>query len=54
MEKGGFQGWYFAHKTVKRMGQLPFDAQPGEKYDYGYRSWGFNRGCFWPNFKRCF
>ena len=43
-EKEGIQGWYFAHRnepvleTVKRMGQLPFDAQPGEKYVYGYNT----------------
>lgn len=38
------QGWYFAHRnepvlaTVKRMGSLPFDAQPGEKFVYGYNT----------------
>lgn len=43
-EKEGIQGWYFAHKnepvlkTVKRMGHLPFDAQPGKKYVYGYNT----------------
>jgi CubicO group peptidase (beta-lactamase class C family) len=43
-EKAGIQGWYFAHRdepvleTVKRMAALPFDAQPGEKYVYGYNT----------------
>jgi len=38
----GIQGWYFAHRdepvraTVDRMAALPMDAQPGEKYVYGY------------------
>ena len=38
----GVQGWYFAHRdepiraTVDRMATLPFDAQPGEQYVYGY------------------
>jgi CubicO group peptidase (beta-lactamase class C family) len=38
----GIQGWYFAHRdepigaTVARMAALPFDAQPGERYVYGY------------------
>lgn len=41
-EKAGFQGWYFADRdepigvTIPRMAALPFDAQPGEKYVYGY------------------
>ncbi len=36
------QGWYFAHRdepiraTVARMPALPFDAQPGERFVYGY------------------
>ena len=36
------QGWYFAHRdepireTVRRMAALPMDAQPGERYVYGY------------------
>src|SRR5688572_15946059 len=36
------QGWYFADRdepiaaTVARMAALPFDAQPGERYVYGY------------------
>ena len=38
----GIQGWYFADRdepiaaTIARMAALPFDAQPGEKYLYGY------------------
>jgi len=38
----GIQGWYFAHRdepvgaTVARIAALPFDAQPGERYVYGY------------------
>lgn len=41
-EQAGIQGWYFADRkepileTVKRMASLPFDAQPGEKFVYGY------------------
>lgn len=36
------QGWYFAHRdepireTVRRMAGLPMDAQPGERWVYGY------------------
>jgi len=36
------QGWYFADRdepvgaTVSRMASLPFDAQPGERWVYGY------------------
>ena len=36
------QGWYFADRdepvgaTVTRMAALPFDAQPGERFVYGY------------------
>jgi CubicO group peptidase (beta-lactamase class C family) len=36
------QGWYFADRdepvgaTVSRMAALPFDAQPGERWVYGY------------------
>lgn len=43
-EKAEIQGWYFAHRdepvleTIKRMGSLPFDAHPGEKYVYGYNT----------------
>jgi CubicO group peptidase (beta-lactamase class C family) len=35
-------GWYFAHRdepigeTVARMARLPFDAQPGDRFVYGY------------------
>jgi CubicO group peptidase (beta-lactamase class C family) len=41
-EVAGIQGWYFADRdeplreTVRRMASLPFDAQPGERYVYGY------------------
>lgn len=41
-EAAGIQGWYFAHRdepvreTVRRMAALPMDAQPGERYVYGY------------------
>jgi len=41
-EAAGIQGWYFADRdepileTVKRMAALPADAQPGEKFVYGY------------------
>jgi CubicO group peptidase (beta-lactamase class C family) len=40
----GIQGWYFADRNepvaavVERMAALPMDAQPGEKYVYGYSS----------------
>lgn len=40
--QAGIQGWYFADRdepigaTVARMGALPFDAQPGEAWVYGY------------------
>ncbi|MFO7658850.1 MAG: serine hydrolase domain-containing protein, partial [Bacteroidales bacterium] len=40
--KAKIQGWYFAGReepileTVTRMAALPFDAQPGEKFVYGY------------------
>ena len=43
-EKAGIQGWYFAHRTepiretVRRMAQLPFDAQPGSQFVYGYNT----------------
>jgi CubicO group peptidase (beta-lactamase class C family) len=36
------QGWYFAHRdepvrdVVRRMASLPMDAQPGERFVYGY------------------
>jgi CubicO group peptidase (beta-lactamase class C family) len=41
-EAAGIQGWYFAERdepigaTVTRMAALPFDAQPGERFVYGY------------------
>ena len=41
-EKAKIQGWYFADReepiqaTVTRMAGLPFEAQPGEKFVYGY------------------
>ncbi len=40
----GIQGWYFADRsepvgdTVAKMGALPFDAQPGERWVYGYNT----------------
>ena len=40
--EAGITGWYFAHRgepireTVRRMASLPFDAQPGERWVYGY------------------
>lgn len=40
--EAGIQGWYFADRdepileTVRRMGSLPMDAQPGEGFVYGY------------------
>ena len=40
----GIQGWYFADRSepvsavVERMALLPMDAQPGEKYVYGYNT----------------
>ena len=41
-EKAAITGWYFADRdepvaaTITRLAALPFDAQPGEKYVYGY------------------
>ncbi|MEJ7710227.1 MAG: serine hydrolase domain-containing protein [Pyrinomonadaceae bacterium] len=41
-QAAGITGWYFADRdepiraTVARMAQLPFDAQPGERWVYGY------------------
>lgn len=41
-KKAGIQGWYFADRdepvsaVVSRMAALPFDAQPGERFVYGY------------------
>jgi CubicO group peptidase (beta-lactamase class C family) len=43
-EAGGITGWYFANRdepigaTVSRMAALPFDAQPGESFVYGYNT----------------
>jgi len=40
--QAGIQGWYFADRdepiaaTVARMGALPLDAQPGERWVYGF------------------
>ncbi len=41
-KEADIRAWYFADReepileTVKRMAALPFDAQPGEKFVYGY------------------
>ena len=41
-KEAGIQGWYFADRdepiaaTVARMAALPFNAQPGERFVYGY------------------
>ena len=43
-KKAGIQGWYFANRdepileVVTRMAGLPFEAQPGTKFVYGYSS----------------
>lgn len=43
-KQAGIQGWYFADRAepvaavVDRMAALPMDAQPGEKYVYGYNT----------------
>jgi CubicO group peptidase (beta-lactamase class C family) len=43
-KEAGVQGWYFADReepigvTVSRVASLPFDAQPGERFVYGYSS----------------
>jgi len=43
-KEAGIQGWYFADRdepvgaTIARMGKLPMDAHPGEKYVYGYNT----------------
>jgi CubicO group peptidase (beta-lactamase class C family) len=40
----GITGWYFADRdepvgaTISRLAALPFDAQPGEKWVYGYNT----------------
>ncbi len=42
--EAGIQGWYFADReepireTVRRMAELPFEAQPGEAWVYGYNT----------------
>ena len=42
--EAGIQGWYFADRsepvgdTVARMAALPFDAQPGDRWVYGYNT----------------
>jgi CubicO group peptidase (beta-lactamase class C family) len=41
-QKAGIQGWFLAERAepvgevVKKLAALPFDAQPGEKWVYGY------------------
>ena len=43
-QAAGIQGWYFADRSepvaavVERMAGLPMDAQPGEKFVYGYNT----------------
>ena len=43
-KEAGIQGWYFADRNetvaevVKRMAALPMDAQPGERFVYGYNT----------------
>lgn len=43
-EEAGFQGWYFADReepvgdTIARMGSLPLDEHPGERWIYGYNT----------------
>ena len=43
-KEAGIQGWYFADReepiqeTVRKMATLPNDAQPGEKFVYGYNT----------------
>lgn len=43
-KQANIQGWYFADReepiqaTVSRMAALPFEAQPGEKFVYGYNT----------------
>ena len=40
----GLQHWYFGHRdepirdTVRRMARMPMDAQPGERWVYGYNT----------------
>jgi CubicO group peptidase (beta-lactamase class C family) len=43
-KRAGIQGWFLADRAepvgevIKRLAKLPFDAQPGEKYLYGYNT----------------
>ncbi len=43
-QAAGVQGWYFADKAepiaavIDRLAKLPFDAQPGERYVYGFNT----------------
>ena len=43
-EEAGITGWYFANRdepvrdTIARIAALPFDAQPGERWVYGYNT----------------
>ena len=43
-QAAGLQHWYFGHRdepireTVRRIGQMPMDAQPGERWVYGYNT----------------
>jgi CubicO group peptidase (beta-lactamase class C family) len=43
-EKAGIQGWFLADRAepvgevIRRLARLPFDAQPGEKWVYGYNT----------------
>ncbi len=43
-KEAGIQGWYFADRnepvgaTIARLAKLPMDAQPGEKFVYGYNT----------------
>jgi CubicO group peptidase (beta-lactamase class C family) len=43
-EDAGIVGWYFGHRdepireTMKRLADLPFDAQPGAAFVYGYNT----------------
>ena len=43
-EAAGLQHWYFSHRdepireTVRRIAEMPMDAQPGEQFVYGYNT----------------
>ena len=43
-QAAGLQHWYFGHRnepireTVRRIAQMPMDAQPGEQFVYGYNT----------------